>query len=815
MKKNLKIHLASALTIFALLFNSMGFYVLAQSGNRQDAIKPAIVKEVATYLNQFDGTCFGKVISIGEISKFSSALEKNVNHYYVGEEGKKRLKELSPNAESFHHTYKLIGMTADFAFPFDPANLEPFESSAEKKGYKNRQTMMHEVTHHIEWLNGVKESSKTVLGYENPRSERNTNYQDFVINALAKWAKSEELLKKDHNPLQYLTPWKTLEKSLDELEKGSAAKGNLHDANLEEMTGFRVKLQSIKTHYLSNICGEEFRNLVILADALPDFTKVLEVSGAKEIQLGESVELKTNLQDRGGFEVELDPELKPRLVWKISETESKTGNSISFKPVKAGTYSIKVEQLITVGKKDYSIAEGEYNLAVKGQSNVSKLVEWKAKWGSISAWVSGITSLKTSAVTNGTQFTGQANASNNIKIEGTVQADSAGGPGDIVSLDGEPVCTKNETDYKVKINIKSDGVSLYALSPTIPCAGGDAKFSYLFDPAKLPNKKNLTIEVTISGGRTEYGTGLLTGNIQLVSLEPTANPPTSIKPISNSTQGNKISSTNGQVTISNDGKNWNTTNTNANLKTGDQIKTGANSSANFTLADVISLILSGNSWLGITNDNKAAPQLKLFGGNVKISLPKGNNLKVEMSQAIATVKGTSFELTENGERSIVKVSEGVVEFRNKNTGETTNVSAGQSFVATPQGLGMILGTPQVQPSDEKQIFSTGNDYGVLNGGTSPSFTLRQAVIVTYIMTYHWNNGRGTTGGTITLKNQDGKLFGPWKVNVVNNVYWIVNPQVTLMPGTYTVIDSEPSTWAQNPNSGGKGHTIIKGIVLPD
>ncbi|HRH40723.1 MAG TPA: FecR family protein, partial [Pyrinomonadaceae bacterium] len=524
---------------------------------------------------------------------------------------------------------------------------------------------------------------------------------------------------------------------------------------------------------------------------------------------------KTNLQDSGGFEVEINPELKPRVVWKVPDTESKTGNSISFKPLKAGTYPIKVEQLVTVGKKDYSIAEGDYTLVVKGQSNVSKLVEWKAKWGSISAWVNGINSLKTSAITNGTQFTGQANTLNKIKIEGTVQADSAGGPGDIVGLDGEPVCTKNETDYKVKINIKSDGTSLYALSPTIPCSGGDAKFSYIFDPEKVPNKKNLSIEVTITGGRTEYGTGLLTGNIQLVSSSGIINDPTPVEPVNSTNKGNKVNSVKGQVSVSNDGKTWNPANNGSNLKTGDQIKTGANSSASFNLADVINLILNSNSLLTVTNDSKSAPALKLFGGNVKISLPKGNNLKVEMSQAIATVKGTSFELTENGERSIVKVTEGVVEFRHKTTGATTNVSAGQSFVATPQGLGMILGTPQVQPSEERQIFSTGNDYGVLNGGTSPIFTLRQAVIVTYIMTYHWNNGRGTVGGTITLKNQDGKVFGPWKVKVRNNVYWEVNSQIQLMPGTYIVIDSEPSTWAQNPQSGGKGHAIIKGIVLPD
>jgi hypothetical protein len=449
---------------------------------------------------------------------------------------------------------------------------------------------------------------------------------------------------------------------------------------------------------------------------------------------------------------------------------------------------------------------------------ISKTIEWKSNWAKISANISGINSFNSSNITNGVKFEGQANSANKIKIEGLVDANSAGKGGDIVNLEGEAICSKNEKDYSVKINIKSDGVSLYTLSPTIPCTGGEAKFSYLFDPAKLANKKNLTIEAAISGGRAEFGTGIVSGNIQFTNSIPTEQPPTPVaiaKTNNPPVKGSKISTSKGQVLVSNNGKNWSPVNNGENLKTGDQLKTGANSSASFTLADVINLILGGNSFLGITNDNKSAPQLKLFGGNLKISLPKGNNLKVEMSQAIATAKGTGFELTESNERSILKVTEGVVEFRHKNTGATTNVSAGQTFVATPQGLGAVLYNPQTQPSEERQIFSTGNDYGVLNGGTSPTFTLRKAVIVTYLMTYHWNNGRGTAGGTISLKNQDGKIFGPWKVSVRNNVYWEVNSQITLMPGTYTVIDSEPSTWAQNSQSGGKGMVIIKGFILPD
>ena len=526
--------------------------------------------------------------------------------------------------------------------------------------------------------------------------------------------------------------------------------------------------------------------------------------GADPSDVARKNALIKQLQDEQALQAKLVAAWQKKFYWRYGDL--KDSDKMIFDP--------KTKQ--NMDKIQFALIYFPFN---KVENNpTSKYVEWRANWATISAWVNGVNTLKASAITNGTQFTGQANTINKLKIEGTVQANSAGAGGNVVGLDGEAICTKNETDYKVKINIKSEGLSLYTLSPTIPCTGGETKFSYIFDAAKLPNKKNLTVEVTISGGRTEFGTGVVSGNIQLVSSTEVTNTPTPIEPVKpniNPTKGNKISSTKGQVLVSNNGKTWNPANTSENLKTGDQIKTGANSSANFTFADLINLILGGNSWLGITNDNKSAPQLKLFGGNVKISLPKGNNLKVEMSQALVTVKGTSFELSENGERSIVKVTEGVVEFRHKNTGATTNVTAGQTFVSTPQGLGIVLGTPQTQPSEERQIFSTGNDYGVFNGGTSPSFTLRRAVIVTYIMTYHWNNGRGTAGGTITLKNQDGKIFGPWRVKVVNNVYWIVNPQVTLMPGTYTVIDSEPSTWAQNPQSGGRGHTIIKGIVLPD
>ncbi|MBK6749007.1 MAG: hypothetical protein KA956_04535 [Pyrinomonadaceae bacterium] len=126
-----------------------------------------------------------------------------------------------------------------------------------------------------------------------------------------------------------------------------------------------------------------------------------------------------------------------------------------------------------------------------------------------------------------------------------------------------------------------------------------------------------------------------------------------------------------------------------------------------------------------------------------------------------------------------------------------------------------VGTPKVgdaAPAGQpKQLFTTGNDYAVQNGGTPPNFAVKSATTISQIMTYHWNGGKGSNGGTIGLRDQNGKIYGPWVASVRNRVYWEVNRKIELPPGTYTVIDSEPSTWAQNAASGGKGMVTIKGL----
>lgn len=80
-----------------------------------------------------------------------------------------------------------------------------------------------------------------------------------------------------------------------------------------------------------------------------------------------------------------------------------------------------------------------------------------------------------------------------------------------------------------------------------------------------------------------------------------------------------------------------------------------------------------------------------------------------------------------------------------------------------------------------------------------------------VITYHWNNAEGTTDpGTVSLVDAEGNEYGPWQAEGqpgqgnVPNAVWEVRPDIILPAGTYTVLDSDPSTWSQNEETGGAG-----------
>ncbi len=117
------------------------------------------------------------------------------------------------------------------------------------------------------------------------------------------------------------------------------------------------------------------------------------------------------------------------------------------------------------------------------------------------------------------------------------------------------------------------------------------------------------------------------------------------------------------------------------------------------------------------------------------------------------------------------------------------------------------------------LWSNGNAGWVDNGGTSPSFTTTTQKRLYSIYTYHWNYGNGVMPGTIALQRSDGLTFGPWHTvglpgqGGAPSVYWFATLGGLLLPaGTYTIIDSDPSTWAQNSGTGGLGMSWIEEIV---
>lgn len=123
----------------------------------------------------------------------------------------------------------------------------------------------------------------------------------------------------------------------------------------------------------------------------------------------------------------------------------------------------------------------------------------------------------------------------------------------------------------------------------------------------------------------------------------------------------------------------------------------------------------------------------------------------------------------------------------------------------------------------ERTFEVGNTSSVDNGPTQPTvFSLKSPRVLAAISTYHWNHGKGTaTPGTIALRDFSGRLFGPWKTQGspgqggVPNANWTARPMAELPAGTYTVVDSDPATWAHNPQSGGRGFVRVETLPVGD
>lgn len=124
----------------------------------------------------------------------------------------------------------------------------------------------------------------------------------------------------------------------------------------------------------------------------------------------------------------------------------------------------------------------------------------------------------------------------------------------------------------------------------------------------------------------------------------------------------------------------------------DRVRTLSRSGCILSFSDMSTYIMKENTAIVLDLATEKESKIALVAGNVWINLKKmikGGSMEVEMSQAIAGAKGTTFVCEETNGRSVLKVFEGTVEFTSVTNGESVLVKGGQMAVADKNGIGEI------------------------------------------------------------------------------------------------------------------------------
>lgn len=121
---------------------------------------------------------------------------------------------------------------------------------------------------------------------------------------------------------------------------------------------------------------------------------------------------------------------------------------------------------------------------------------------------------------------------------------------------------------------------------------------------------------------------------------------------------------------------------------GDMVKTGEDSVAVLGFSDMSVFRMRPESQIYVPEPTEQS-KLKLVIGNIWINVRKmikDGSMEIETNQAAASVKGTRFELADNGTASAIRVESGLVAFRPKGGKASVEVGPGQVFTASRSGL---------------------------------------------------------------------------------------------------------------------------------
>jgi hypothetical protein len=101
------------------------------------------------------------------------------------------------------------------------------------------------------------------------------------------------------------------------------------------------------------------------------------------------------------------------------------------------------------------------------------------------------------------------------------------------------------------------------------------------------------------------------------------------------------------------------------------------------------------------------------------------------------------------------------------------------------------------------------------------FTIKEPIFLRTLSTYHWNDGRGATPGTMSLTDANGAELGPWRARGeagqggAPNVTWVADVNRRLEPGRYVVSTSSNQTWSTNAGIGWRGFYSLDYQLYPE
>jgi hypothetical protein len=126
------------------------------------------------------------------------------------------------------------------------------------------------------------------------------------------------------------------------------------------------------------------------------------------------------------------------------------------------------------------------------------------------------------------------------------------------------------------------------------------------------------------------------------------------------------------------------------LPEGTHIRTQDRSSVILSFADITTFEQKDDTEIILLPPGPKKSQFQLLYGALAVGVKnmlKDGSMEIEMSQAVAGIKGTILVLSDDGTSSTLKVMEGSVEFISRATGAIQMVSAGQMLSADANGLG--------------------------------------------------------------------------------------------------------------------------------